>query len=52
MDQLFLDLPLHSLHILFPILGVEVELVVVLADAELATNALAAELADAHDFFR
>ncbi len=52
MDQLLLNLPLHSPHVLFPILGVEVELVVVLADAELATNAFAAELADTHDFFR
>lgn len=33
MDQLFLNLSLHSSHVFFPIFGVEVKLVVVLADA-------------------
>jgi hypothetical protein len=48
-DQLLLHFPLHLRHILFVVLGVQVELVVVLGDAELATDALAAEFTHTDD---
>ena len=51
MDKLIIDFLLHLPHVFLSVFGVEVKLVVVLCDAELAADALAAELADADDLF-